>query len=593
MPDSVVVGVVHRGRRDCTARLLNGLLRQSQGTRRGPSESVVLDRVGLAVADSSAPPHPSRVAMGNGIILAVTGTVFDTEFTHGFGQPDCQALLARVIARGVAALEGLNGEYLAALWEERDDRLTIINDRFGLRRLYYWTNGQRFLFTPNLYALSRSDHFPQTIDECALADYLQFGHHLEGRTWFAAARHLLPASTLTFAKGQLSVRTYWQFQFATSPSNHRLRHYLSDRRLALEAAIRRRLPISGETVAVWSSSTNASDDIPAALRRAERAHVNILSCDLECATLQSDTGIISALISGSNPCHSVRLARLATLVPQEHGTLFTGHLAKLFAIPIRRPARPFPTEVDQRVPATLRPIFQQEELRQILRPEVYRLVHDVATDSLIRSHPHARDESIEERIVQLFLRQQQHHESPLDLERLTGACRVSAPFADPETVEAARIALASCRVGETAYDLAAGLQTDPCGQCVAHLHELSSLRAIRSAAPFLGDFFRLPTVLRHSQEGNPVEAKKLCLLTGLSLCLTALCTGKLPTDDQVVPSSFVFSPSSHVYLGGLPTHLPSLRRPVELNDSPLTDHRARRAGRPASVRLPPSEYPYR
>ena len=104
--------------------------------------------------------------------------------------------MARFCSRGTAALQGLNGDYLIAVWEKASRRLTIINDRLGLRRLYYWVSGNRLAFAPSLLAFTALPGFPQTIDECALADYLATGHHLDGRTWYSAVRLLLPASVL-------------------------------------------------------------------------------------------------------------------------------------------------------------------------------------------------------------------------------------------------------------------------------------------------------------------------------------------------------------------------------------------------------------
>jgi len=191
MAIAVIVGIVNGGSPGRIARTLDRLLHQCNAGAQRASQSIITGRIGLAVTDpSSFSPRVHTVA-GSGTLLAVSGSLFDEKLSEGRGHPDSSALLNKFLSEGVTALQSLNGDYVIAVWEEGPRRLTIVNDRFGLRRLYYWATGHRLVFAPTLSSLVSLGEFPRTVDEFALGDYLSVGHHLDGRTWYSSARALL------------------------------------------------------------------------------------------------------------------------------------------------------------------------------------------------------------------------------------------------------------------------------------------------------------------------------------------------------------------------------------------------------------------
>jgi len=107
----------------------------------------------------------------------------------------------------------LNGAFVAAIWDVRARKLWIVNDRFGLQQLFYREDGKRLLFAGHTAAFQADPHYNPQVDRLALAEFLSFEHILGNRTLIADVKLLPPGSILTFQNGQLSIRSYYDFQF--------------------------------------------------------------------------------------------------------------------------------------------------------------------------------------------------------------------------------------------------------------------------------------------------------------------------------------------------------------------------------------------
>jgi hypothetical protein len=443
--------------------------------------------------------------------------------------------MARFCSRGVAALQGLNGDYLIAVWEKGPRRLTIVNDRLGLRRLYYWASGNRLAFAPSLLAFTALPGFTQTIDECALADYLATGHHFDGRTWYSAVQLLLPASVLTFSDGHLSLSTYWQLGQGGSHTRRGADDGSEELLSSVEVAISRRLPASEEPVKVWGDASSPSSILLNLLQRGGRKVEAIGFLNGEnhaakenclCSVGLGREAAAMSIAEHGLPCHAARLASIGAALRRDGGTVFTAHPAQL-ASPCRRASRDLAgSQPDQLISMLCRPLLLQEEIRQILRPEVYRLVQGVTADSIARAYAKAPGDSIGTKAQAVLLRQHQQHVTPFDLEQHAGGCRVAAPFTDSAVIEAALFALAARGDDgrQRSEEWSAGL--GPAKNASPSLHPGWPIDQIVGPAEHsLSMFFRVPKLrellsrLAGDQNAAP---QKTCAVAGVCLSLAAL-----------------------------------------------------------------------
>jgi len=210
---------------------------------RGTAWPAVLGRVDLGLLD----PAPAPAVAADGTCRAVlAGEV------HGV-PAGARGLLEAYRTHGERAFHGLAGSFAFALWDAVARRLFLVNDRFGLRNVYYAASRDRFVFAPLVAALLEDPSLPRHLDPQATAEFVVFQCVLGDRTLLDDVRLLPPASILVFEPGR-GVRMRETWQLAYRPRRRTLAEHagvladaLTDatRRLAAAGGFRVGLPLSG------------------------------------------------------------------------------------------------------------------------------------------------------------------------------------------------------------------------------------------------------------------------------------------------------------------------------------------------------------
>ncbi|MGN6868961.1 MAG: asparagine synthase (glutamine-hydrolyzing), partial [Solirubrobacteraceae bacterium] len=112
---------------------------------------------------------------------------------------------------GPRCVERLRGMFAIALWDQRERRLVLARDRFGIKPLYYRLSGGGVSFASELKALLRQPDFSREIDLDALDAFLVFGFIPAPITIFREVRKLPPGSLLVWdgaQKGATNISRY-------------------------------------------------------------------------------------------------------------------------------------------------------------------------------------------------------------------------------------------------------------------------------------------------------------------------------------------------------------------------------------------------
>ena len=75
-------------------------------------------------------------------------------------------------------LKNLNGIFLIAIYDNRLHKLTLCNDRYGSRPLYWRDRGNYLLFSPEIKAIFQDKNFTRSVNLEAMADFFSFGYVL-------------------------------------------------------------------------------------------------------------------------------------------------------------------------------------------------------------------------------------------------------------------------------------------------------------------------------------------------------------------------------------------------------------------------------
>jgi len=136
----------------------------------------------------------------------------------------------------------LNGAFVAAIWNRKVKELLLINDRLGLRPLYFASCIGRFTFASGVRALLADPALPRSVDSVAIAQLLSFEHILGNRTLIKGVQLLPPASVLTFSDGEHTIQSYWEPRFTNPYQFYSQAEYLEGLIYYLKQAVTRQMP---------------------------------------------------------------------------------------------------------------------------------------------------------------------------------------------------------------------------------------------------------------------------------------------------------------------------------------------------------------
>jgi asparagine synthase (glutamine-hydrolysing) len=121
---------------------------------------------------------------------------------------DTEVLVHLYEEHGEGFVERLRGMFAIALWDDRERRLLLARDRFGIKPLYYRQVGGALSFASELKALLEQPGFSREIDPQAMSAYLAFNSIPAPLTIFTEARKLPPGFLLCWREGQIEQRRY-------------------------------------------------------------------------------------------------------------------------------------------------------------------------------------------------------------------------------------------------------------------------------------------------------------------------------------------------------------------------------------------------
>jgi asparagine synthase (glutamine-hydrolysing) len=209
---------------------------------------VALGRAALGLLDAAAQP----AANDDRTLLAVmAGEVYDASAHRRTleaagcrfrGDSQAELLLRGYERQGAGFFRDLNGMFAAALWDVQQQRLVLVNDRFGMKPLYYVVLPGQFLFASEIKALLAHSGVPRTWNPRGIAQFFTFGHLFGEDTLFEAVRLLPAAGWLTYdlRSGRVALERYWRPGMGPAEGDRTEREILDRLDAAFKRAVDRR-----------------------------------------------------------------------------------------------------------------------------------------------------------------------------------------------------------------------------------------------------------------------------------------------------------------------------------------------------------------
>ncbi|MGH8064835.1 MAG: XrtA/PEP-CTERM system amidotransferase [Candidatus Entotheonellia bacterium] len=126
---------------------------------------------------------------------------------------DTEVILHAYDEYGDQCVHHLRGMFAFAIWDGRKHELFLARDRLGIKPLYYYWDGQKFLFGSEIKAILEDPTVRRALDPCALDDYLTYLYIPAPKTIFTDIRKLRPGHMVKVSAQGLHEQEYWDLAF--------------------------------------------------------------------------------------------------------------------------------------------------------------------------------------------------------------------------------------------------------------------------------------------------------------------------------------------------------------------------------------------
>ena len=146
--------------------------------------------------------------------LKAKGYTFNSE-------TDTEVICEGLDAYGIELFERLNGMFAIAAWNNDTSELFLSRDRFGIKPLYYWFNGDTICFASEIKAIIKHPDYKMDVDLSALNEYFSFQNVFSFNTLFKGVTMLPPANTVKIDTSTTFVKheSWWDYDFTQTDEN--------------------------------------------------------------------------------------------------------------------------------------------------------------------------------------------------------------------------------------------------------------------------------------------------------------------------------------------------------------------------------------
>jgi len=211
----------------------------------------------LAIIDLSPRASQPMTDYGGRFTIVYNGEIYNFkeikgELSNEFNfksDSDTEVLLCAYKKWGKEFLSRLNGIFAFAIWDNEKKELFLARDRIGVKPLYYFYDGKKFIFSSEIKAILEHN-IPRELDMDAFNLYFRVLYVPGPLTMFKNIKKLLPGRCLTLKDGRLDSSQYWEIKDWTDFSSYG--EALEKIKFLIEDSIRGQL-ISDRPVGVFLS----------------------------------------------------------------------------------------------------------------------------------------------------------------------------------------------------------------------------------------------------------------------------------------------------------------------------------------------------
>ena len=181
-------------------------------------ENIALGHRRLSIIDLSEAGHQPMYSDEGRYVIVYNGEVYNFKELRSLlekrgcrfkSHSDTEVILKAYIEWGDSAFALFNGMFAFAIFDRRERTLLIVRDRFGIKPLYYFHDGIRFVFASEIKSILATGFSNNKVNNQALSEYIWYGNPLGKNTMFQGINELLPGHFLQIKGGEVKEGTYY------------------------------------------------------------------------------------------------------------------------------------------------------------------------------------------------------------------------------------------------------------------------------------------------------------------------------------------------------------------------------------------------
>ncbi|MGI0483746.1 asparagine synthase (glutamine-hydrolyzing), partial [Geminocystis sp. CENA526] len=193
-----------------------------QGTYINPTKNVAFAHTRLSILDLSSAGHQPMSTEDERYWITFNGEIYNFQEIRSNlekqgeifkSHTDTEVILKLYRKKGKDCLSELRGMFAFAIWDNQKKTCFIARDPLGIKPLYYYYDGQNFLFASELRAILATGIVNKTISPQGLYSYLTRGTIAEPDTMIEGIKCLPAGHWLQWQEGEIDIKSYWQIQF--------------------------------------------------------------------------------------------------------------------------------------------------------------------------------------------------------------------------------------------------------------------------------------------------------------------------------------------------------------------------------------------
>lgn len=180
----------------------------------------------LSIIDLDGGKQPIYNENGN-LVIVFNGEIYNYKELrrellkkgHKFlSESDTEVILHGYEEYGKEVLNKLRGMFAFVIYNREDNSLFGARDFFGIKPLYYYVDGEEFMFGSEIKSFLGHPRFKKDFNRDMLKEYLTFQYSIYEDTFFKNVYKLRPGHYFEYLDGKLNVCEYYSVDFKNDDS---------------------------------------------------------------------------------------------------------------------------------------------------------------------------------------------------------------------------------------------------------------------------------------------------------------------------------------------------------------------------------------